>query len=138
MTYNELLPIVRAARALVAKPEAWSARNYAEDETGRFVPVGDARAAKFNLEGALVRAAGLSARAAVDALTRLFSTAPAALHASFFGAPRSWTRQQALDLLDWTIQQLEPEAPTARSGTHARIPDENAAILPARKRPNVA
>jgi hypothetical protein len=106
MSPHELLAIVRKAHALVADAQHWTGENFAEDDTGHWVPVGSVRATRFNLAGALIKGAGSSAREAIGALERVLADAPAELNAGKLTPSRGLTRTQALALLDWAVLQL--------------------------------
>lgn len=116
MDTGDLLDIIGRARRLLADPDRWSAHHYAEDENGRWVPVGSSRAVRFNLEGALVRSAGLRAREAMSAAAPVFRESSPGLYPRMFTTPRAMTRSEAFLLLDAAIAQLLPAgAPPSRS-----------------------
>lgn len=109
MNRPELLPIVRAARALVSDPAKWNGRNYAEDAEGRFVPVGSERAVSFDLKGALVRAAKNAPRSSLQEIFQVFAETSPRLYAQLL-SQRPLTREQALEILDRTIEQLSRQS----------------------------
>ena len=117
MTNRELLSVVRAARMLVSDPAKWNRRNYAEDESGRWVPVGSDRAVTFNLMGALVRAAGASNRHALGPILQAFADTSPQFWGQWTRDPlRPLTREQALMMLDRAIAHLS----LAAEGTFER------------------
>jgi hypothetical protein len=109
VTRPELLPIVRAARALIADPAKWNGRNYAEDAEGHFVPVGSDRAVSFDLKGALVRAARNAPRTSLQEIFEVFAETSPRLYAQLL-SPRLLTREQALELLDRAIENLSRQS----------------------------
>lgn len=110
---QELLVILNRARTLLSEPSSWSSRYYAEDDSGRWVPVGSSAAARFNLEGALVHAAGRDVRGALPAIFELFGAVSATALARLKTSPSSLTYRDAVSLLDDTMAKLsQPSAPT--------------------------
>jgi hypothetical protein len=110
---QELLIILDRARTLLSEPSSWSARYYAEDESGRWVPVGSSAAVRFNLEGALVHAAGRDVRGALPAIFELFGAVSAKALARLKTSPSALTYREAVSLLDETMAKLsQPSAPT--------------------------
>ena len=103
---QELLVILDRARALLTDSSRWSGRHYAEDETGRWTPVGSAHAARFNLEGGLIRAAGRDTREALVAAFKVFGeVSPQALVRLKTSSP-ALTHAEALSLLDDAMAHL--------------------------------
>jgi hypothetical protein len=107
MTAVHLLKILRAANALVATPERWTVRNFAETAVGKWVPVGSEHASRFNLAGAVIKSAGASVREAMREFTTLLSDAPAELHPRHWAQAQGLTRTQAVELLGWAMVRLE-------------------------------
>jgi len=118
---QELLVILRRARALLSDPSHWTGRHYAENAEGRWIPVGSSQATRFNLEGALVHAAGRDAREALAAIFDVFGEASPEILARLRStlAP-SLTHSEALALLDAAIVHLSFVAERKQSGTRLR------------------
>jgi hypothetical protein len=110
---QELLIILNRARTLLSDPHSWSGRYYAEDESGRWVPVGSSAAVRFNLEGALVHAAGRDVRGALPAIFEIFGAVSTTALARLKSAPSSLTHEDAITLLDDAMAKLSsPSIPT--------------------------
>lgn len=123
MSPVELLRILRNTRTLVADSTHWTADNFAEDDTGKWVPVGSEHATRFNLAGALIRSASSAARDAMSALQRLLCSAPRALAQLPWANTRGIMRAQALDLLDWSISRLEAWVSQGRTLADLELPE---------------
>jgi hypothetical protein len=122
---QELLSIVRIAYVTLSDPRRWSARHYAENAAGQWTPVGSKQAQRFNLEGALVHAAGRDARSAVPAILEVFDAiAPEARARMKATSTALLTHSEALELLESTIAHLSLRSVRKQSGTHLR------AVLP--------
>jgi len=110
---QELLVILNRARMLLSDPGNWSPRYYAEDEHGRWVPVGSSAAVRFNLEGALVHAAGRDVRGALPAIFEIFGAVSAEALARLKNASTSLTHREAVALIDDAMAKLSaPSVPT--------------------------
>lgn len=120
---QELLVILNRARTLLSDPRSWSSRYYAEDDEGRWVPVGSSAATRFNLEGALVHAAGRDVRVALPAILELFGVVSADARSRLKNAPASLTHSEALQLLDDTMAKLSSPNIPVRSELRPRAPD---------------
>ena len=107
MSPLELREILKMAHEIVANPARWTERNFAEDEQGRWAPVGSQKAVRFNLAGAMIKSSGTSSRAAMQAFAELTCLAPAELDVEQWRHARGLTRSHALALLEWAIQRLE-------------------------------
>lgn len=119
---QELFAIVRRAHTILSDAKHWTPRHYAEDAAGRWAPVGSEQARRFNLEGALVHAAGGNARSALAAILGVFREiapeAPARMKAT---ATSSLTHPEALALLELAMAHLSVRPARKRSGTHLRV-----------------
>ncbi|HKP56909.1 MAG TPA: hypothetical protein VJV78_09315 [Polyangiales bacterium] len=107
MSPDELLAILTKAHVVVTDARQWTARNFAEDDSGRWVPVGSDRATRFNLAGAVTRCAGSCAREAIAAFEALLAAAPRELISGMLAHAHGLTREQALALLDWAMVRLQ-------------------------------
>ena len=139
MRPDELLAILRKAHAVVADSRQWTARNFAEDELGRWVPVGSQRATRFNLAGAVTRCAGASAHEVIGALEMLLSAAPRELKPEMLGYSQGSTQEQALSLLAWAMTRLEAsgfERPTHSDALQLAAPLSAAPSGQLRARPD--
>lgn len=117
---QELLVILNRARMLLSDPRNWSQKHYAEDETGRWTPVGSSAAVRFNLEGALVHAAGRDVRGALPGIFQIFgAVAPDAL-ARIKTAPTTFTHAEVLSLLDEAMASLSAPSVPIRSELRPR------------------
>jgi hypothetical protein len=131
---QELLAIVRRAYTTLSDSSRWSARHYAEDSTGRWAPVGSEQARRFNLEGALMHAAGSDARSALAPILEIFQAidpaAPARRRAT---STNLLTRSEALALLEAAMAHLSFRPVRKQSGTHLRavMPEDE---VPLRKK----
>jgi len=116
---QELLVILNRARTLLSDPSRWSDQHYAEDESGRWIPVGSSQAARFNLEGALMHAAGRDAREAIAAIFDVFAvTAPQELERLKRRPSSTLTHAEAIALLDQAMRQLSEPPVRKQSGVH--------------------
>lgn len=100
---------------MVDDPTRWAERNFAEDLAGGWVPVGSERAVKFNLAGAVIKAAGASSREVMRAMSELLCNAPEALETERWRQARAFPRRKALELLSWVIERVESVADAQRS-----------------------
>lgn len=135
---QELLAIVRRAYVTLSDPGRWSGRHYAENAEGQWTPVGSERARRFNLEGALVHAAGRDTRSALPAILDVFRTiAPEALDHMKATSRSPMTHSEALELLEAAIAHLSFRPLRKQSGTHLRavLPDD---VLPPGKKTGVS
>jgi hypothetical protein len=103
---QELLVILNRARTLLSDAHGWSSRYYAEDQSGRWVPVGSSAAVRFNLEGALVHAAGRDVRGALPAIFELFGEVSTRALARLKATPSALTYSEAVSLLDESMAKL--------------------------------
>jgi len=118
---QELLAIVRRAHTMLSDANHWCPRHYAEDAAGQWIPVGSEQAERFNLEGALVHAAGRDARSALAPILEIFrAVSPEALARLKTTSSAALTRSQALALLEAAIAHLSFRTVRKRSGTHLR------------------
>lgn len=115
MRPDELLVILRKTQALIADARRWTGCNFAEDEAGRWVPVGSERAVKFNLAGALIKSAGTMSRQATHAFTELLTRAARPVDSLMLSGPDQRLHSQALEVLAVAIEQLEMSTAEQRS-----------------------
>ena len=108
MDSRELLEILSSARSLLADVSCWSAAHIAADGNGRWVPVGSNDARRFNLQGAVIRAAGHRAREAMKAAESALGSASSPGFARVLTSPHAMTHAQALAWLDSAIFTLTP------------------------------
>jgi hypothetical protein len=106
MTEDELLLIVRRARVILEDPERWSGHYFAADHAGHWVPVGNDGATRFNLDGALIRAAGDMGREAAAAIKSLFALSCPRLFHRVSSTTQPLTHKEALEVLDAAIERL--------------------------------
>lgn len=109
MELRELVEILRSARELLADISRWSPLHMATDENRRWVPVGNDNAARFNLQGAVIRAAGYHARDAMKTAENALRTCSSDAFASTLRSPRPMTHLEALEWLDAAIAVLAVE-----------------------------
>ena len=102
--HDALLAFLRAARALLARPEGWLSRDYAADAEGDWVPVGSPRAVRFSLSGALLRA-GRGSKELLSAAREIFREQAAEQYPRILGS--EGTHADVLNLLDAAIAQVE-------------------------------
>jgi hypothetical protein len=103
---RELLEILTSARDLLADRTRWSPVHIATDENGRWVPVGNDSAVRFNLQGAVIRAAGYRARDAMKAAESALRTCSTETFARTLTSPRPMTHPEALAWLEAAISAL--------------------------------
>jgi len=89
-----------SARQLLADASHWSPVHIATDANGRWVPVGDASAERFNLQGAVIRAAGFRAREVMKRTESALGACSSEGFARTLTSPRSMTHAEALAWLD--------------------------------------
>lgn len=130
---QELLVILNRARTLLTDPSHWASRHYAEDDTGRWVPVGSSRAVRFSLEGALVNAAGRDAREALPAILELFREVSSDAVVRLKPTSASLTHAEALELIDETMRRLSAPPVVTESGLR---PSADAVDVPATRQPS--
>jgi hypothetical protein len=131
---QELLAIIRRAHVMLSDPTRWSGRHYAENAEGQWTPVGSKHARRFNLEGALVHAAGRDVRSALPViLAILHALAPEVLARMKATSTQPLTHAEALGLLELAMAHLSFRPVRKQSGTHLRavLPDE---VLPPSKK----
>ncbi len=106
-----LLAVLRTTRALLAPPERWTSRDYAEDGNGDPVPVpvGSRHAMRFSLLGALVRSAPGRSRILVEARD-LFRDVRPDLYRKLSGDRPAMTHDEVIELLDAGITLLAKAA----------------------------
>ena len=128
MDSRELLEILTSARNLLSDASCWSAVHIAADVNGRWVPVGSDAARRFNLQGAVIRAAGYRARDAMKAAEGALQGVSSATFARVLTSPQAMTHTEALAWLDAAISSLTPELSeqamreVAGSGFRLRFP----------------
>ncbi|HVW29765.1 MAG TPA: hypothetical protein VHC69_30585 [Polyangiaceae bacterium] len=110
-----------SARDLLADRSRWSPVHIATDVDGRWVPVGDNNAVRFNLQGAVIRAAGRRARDAMKAAESALRTCSSEAFARTLVSPRAMTHTEALAWLHGAVsalaaQVVSEQPPTSRSG----------------------
>ena len=103
---QELLETLASARDLLGDRSRWSPVHIATDEKGRWVPVGDDNAVRFNLQGAVIRAAGHRARDAMKATESALRTRASEVFARTLRSPRPMRYTEALEWLDAAISVL--------------------------------
>jgi hypothetical protein len=107
MSPAELHAIVRKAHLLIADSARWAERHFAEDKSGKWVPVGSRDAVRFNLAGAMIKSAGRSAQEATRAFAELLCVAPAGLETIRWRHAEGLGRSEALELLRWALARLD-------------------------------
>jgi hypothetical protein len=107
MSPAELRAIVRKTLELIADSTRWTERYFAEDKSGKWVPVGSQEAVRFNLAGAFINSAAPASREAVRAFTELLCAAPAGLETFRWRHAHGLGRSQALELLHWALGRLD-------------------------------
>lgn len=117
MEDQELLEILRSARDLLADGSRWSPVHIATDENGRWVPVGNADATRFNLLGAVIRAAGTRARDAMKTTELALRKCSSDAFARTLTSSRPMTLPEALSWLDAAISLLATDVGHAPSAT---------------------
>ena len=118
MELQELLEILSSARDVLADSSHWSPVHIATDEGGRWVPVGYGNAVRFNLQGAVIRAAGSRARDVMNAAESALRTCSSETFARTLSSSRSMTHAEALEWLDGAVSVLAARmvgSPPARS-----------------------
>jgi hypothetical protein len=131
---RELLEILTSAQDLLADGSRWSPLHIATDENGRWVPVGNRSAMRFNLQGAVIRAAGYRARDAMKAVDSVLRPCSSDAFASTLTSSRPVTHEEALAWLGLAASaltaQMNSEAPvrspTGVSGTMLKVAEANA------------
>jgi hypothetical protein len=131
---RELLEILNSARDLLADRFSWSPVHIATDKNGRWVPVGNRSAARFNLQGAVIRAAGSRARDAMKAAESVLRTCSSEAFASTLTSPRRMTHAEARAWLEAAISALTAQmgremparSPTGVSGTMLKASEADA------------
>lgn len=133
---RELLVILSRARKTLSDPSHFSGRYFAEDASGRWCPVGASQAVRFNLEGALVHAAGTDARDALSALFEIFAVASPTLSERLkHRAVAPLMHDEALAMLDDAIAHVTLATARSRSGTRMKaVTDEELARAVAKPR----
>lgn len=125
---RELLEILTSARNLLSDASRWSAVHIAADINGRWVPVGSDAARRFNLQGAVIRAAGYRARDAMKGAEGALGSVSSPTFARVLTSPQVMTHAEALAWLDTAISSLTPELSeqarreVAGSGFRLRFP----------------
>jgi hypothetical protein len=135
---DAMLRFLRAARALVARPEEWLPRGYASDSEGDWVPVGSPVAVRFSLSGALLRA-GKGSKELLSAAREIFRERSAESYARILGS--EGTHADVLNLLDAAMASVARDGerrvrshsgvqsrvvePPTRSGTAAKIDEKS-------------
>src|SRR5215471_6675308 len=105
---RELLEILTSARNLLSDASRWSADHIAADVNGRWVPVGSDGARRFNLQGAVIRAAGYRARDAMKAAENTLGSVSSTAFARVLTSPQVMTHSEALAWLYSSIFRLPP------------------------------
>jgi hypothetical protein len=125
---RELLEILSSARSILSDASCWAAAHIAADVNGRWVPVGSDDARRFNLQGAVIRAAGYRARETMKAVESALGGASSATFARVLTSPQAMTHTEALEWLDAAISSLTPQLSeeamreVAGSGVRLRFP----------------
>jgi hypothetical protein len=132
----ELLGILVSARDMLADESRWSPVHIATDEDGRWLPVGSHQASRFNLQGAVIRAAGHRARDAMKTTESALRACSSAKFATTLTVPRPMTQVESLDWLDTAISSLAAQirrdelasskSQSAISGLRRRVTDIDA------------
>ena len=102
----ELLEILISARDLLADRSCWSPVHMATDENERWVPVGHGTATRFNLQGAVIRAARYRARDVIRAAESALRTCSSETFARTLTTPRPMTHAEAVEWLGAAISVL--------------------------------
>jgi len=131
---RELLEILISARDLLADGSRWSPLHIAVDENDHWVPVGQINAARFNLQGAVIRAAGYRARDAIRAAENALRNCSLETFARTLITPRPMTHAEALEWLETAVSllttQMVSEQParssSAVSGLMTKISETDA------------
>ena len=110
MEVRELLVILNSARDLLGDGSRWSPVHIAEDGDGRWVPVGDDSATRFNLVGAVIRAAGYRAREAMKAVESVLRTCSSEMFARTLTSARPMTHTEAVEWLETAAAALTATA----------------------------
>jgi hypothetical protein len=103
---GEIIEILAAARRLLEDPSHWSPVHMAADANGRWVPVGDTSAERFNLQGAVIRAAGFRAREVMKMTESALGACSSEGFARTLMSPGSLTHSEALAWLDGAASLL--------------------------------
>jgi hypothetical protein len=106
---RELLEILTSARNLLSDESRWSDVHIAADVDGRWVPVGSDAAVRFNLQGAVIRAAGYRARDAMKTAEIALGSALSVPFARALTSPQAMTHSEALAWLDAASSSLTPQ-----------------------------
>jgi hypothetical protein len=130
----ELVEILTLARDLLADTSRWSSMHIATDENGRWVPVGHNDAARFNLQGAVIRAAGYRAREAMKVAESALRTCSSETFARTLMSPRPMTHAEALEWLDTAAsilamqmgRELRATSPSGISGFRLKVSEADA------------
>lgn len=134
MDVREILEVLASARDLLAEKSRWSPVHIATDDNGRWVPVGHGGATRFNLQGAVIRAAGYRARDAMKATESALRACSSEVFARTLNSPRPMMHGDALAWLDAAIAALAahmatgvpPTAQSGSSGLMLRVSPEDA------------
>jgi hypothetical protein len=127
---RELLEILAAARRLLADGSRWSPVHIATDANGRWVPVGTTDATRFNLQGAVIRAAGFRAREVMKDAESALRMRSSDTFAGMLASPRQMTHAEALAWLDTAASLLVSlsAASSAGSGLMLKVSEAEATV----------
>ena len=132
MELRQLIETLTSARDLLEDRLRWSPVHIATDENGRWVPVGDDSATRFNLQGAVIRAAGHRARDVMKATEHALRAYSSESFARTLLSPRPMRHAEALEWLNTAISVLAlqlPEKPrSAVSGMMLRVSEADTSV----------